>query len=129
MINQATLVGTMQDIYNSEKAIEHRTSVVRWYLHIFSNQKSQFGKILEGLATEDVGIFYGHFVYFTSERYIFGHSVHFVVIWYIFPSFCMLYREKSGNPASDGIFKLRFELLFKKRENNGGGFPSLQKNK
>jgi hypothetical protein len=37
---------------------------------IFSNQKSQFGQILEGLAMEDVGIFYCHLVYFT-------------VIWYI----------------------------------------------
>jgi hypothetical protein len=32
---------------------------------IFSKQKSQFGQICEGLAMEDVGIFYGHFVYFT----------------------------------------------------------------
>jgi hypothetical protein len=31
---------------------------------IFSNQKSQFGKILDGLGIEDVGIFYGHLVYF-----------------------------------------------------------------
>jgi hypothetical protein len=28
------------------------------------------------------------------------HLVHFVVIWYIFPRFGMLYREKSGNPGS-----------------------------
>jgi hypothetical protein len=27
---------------------------------ISSNQKSQFGKILEGLGMEKVGIFYGH---------------------------------------------------------------------
>jgi hypothetical protein len=27
---------------------------------LFSNQKSIFGKILEGLEMEDVGIFYGH---------------------------------------------------------------------
>jgi hypothetical protein len=27
-------------------------------VHIFSNQKSQFGQILHGLAIEDVGIFY-----------------------------------------------------------------------
>jgi hypothetical protein len=39
----------------------------------FSNQKSNFGQILEGLANEDVGIFhmifglfYGHFVYFNT---------------------------------------------------------------
>jgi hypothetical protein len=28
---------------------------------LFSNQKSKFGKIFEGLAIEDDGIFYGHF--------------------------------------------------------------------
>jgi hypothetical protein len=33
---------------------------------IISNQKSKFGKILEGLAVEDVVIFYGHLVYFTA---------------------------------------------------------------
>jgi hypothetical protein len=33
---------------------------------IFSKQKSLFGKILEGLAMKDVGILYGHMVYFTA---------------------------------------------------------------
>jgi hypothetical protein len=33
---------------------------------IFSNQTSQFGYILEGLAMEDVGIFYGTLVYFVT---------------------------------------------------------------
>jgi hypothetical protein len=33
---------------------------------IFSDQKSQFGLILEVLAMEDVGIFYRHLVYFTA---------------------------------------------------------------
>jgi hypothetical protein len=37
---------------------------------------------------EDVGIFYGHLVYFMA-------------IWYIFPCFGMLYQEKSGNPAQE----------------------------
>jgi hypothetical protein len=35
-------------------------------VHIFSNQKSQFGYVLEGLAMDDVDIFgkwYSHFVY------------------------------------------------------------------
>jgi hypothetical protein len=36
----------------------------------FSNQKSQFGYILEGLAMEDVGIFYGHLVNFTDLCHI-----------------------------------------------------------
>jgi hypothetical protein len=47
---------------------------------------------LEGLAKEDVGIFYGHLVYFTAIRNIlrtygifYGHIIYFVAIWYIFP--------------------------------------------
>jgi hypothetical protein len=55
---------------------------------------------------EDVGIFYGHLVYFTAFWYIlpaFGifccHLVYFMVIWYIFHCFGMLYKEKSCNSA------------------------------
>jgi hypothetical protein len=57
---------------------------------------------------EDVGIFYDNLVNYTTIWYILwpfgifcGHLVYFMVIWYIFPVFAgMLYREKSGNPAS-----------------------------
>jgi hypothetical protein len=42
---------------------------------------------LEGLAIEDVGIFYGYLVYFTA-------------IWYIFHRLGMLYQENSGNPGA-----------------------------
>jgi hypothetical protein len=45
---------------------------------------------------EDVGIVYGHSVYFTATRYIlrpFGIC--------IFPRFGMLFEEKSGSPADD----------------------------
>jgi hypothetical protein len=31
---------------------------------LFSNQKSQFEKVLEGLILENVDIFYGHLEYF-----------------------------------------------------------------
>jgi hypothetical protein len=60
---------------------------------LFSKQKSKYGKFLEGLALEDVVIFCGHLVYFST-------------IWYniwIFGTFCgnlayisrfgMLYQE------------------------------------
>jgi hypothetical protein len=64
---------------------------------IFSNQKSRFGLILEGLAMDDVGMFYGHLVYFMAIWYIlwlfgifYGYLVYFMVIlvylmviWYI----------------------------------------------
>jgi hypothetical protein len=57
---------------------------------IFSNQKSQFGKFFEGLAMEDIGIFYGHLVYLTASRHCCGHLVYF---------FGILDQEKSGNPG------------------------------
>jgi hypothetical protein len=40
---------------------------------------------LEGLAIEDVGIFYGYLVHLRAFGIFYGHLVHFVVIWYIFP--------------------------------------------
>jgi hypothetical protein len=62
---------------------------------------------LEGLATEDVGLFCGHLANFKSICYILwpfvifcGHLLYFVAIWYIFPRFGMLYQEKSGNPEA-----------------------------
>jgi hypothetical protein len=54
---------------------------------------------LEGLALENLGIFYGHLVYFTAIGNILWHLVYFVVIWYIFPRFGILDQEKSGNPG------------------------------
>jgi hypothetical protein len=65
----------------------------------FSNQKYRFGYILEGLAMEDVGIFYGHLVYFTAIGVFCGHLIYFIVIWYIFRGSSVLYQEKSGNPG------------------------------
>jgi hypothetical protein len=52
---------------------------------LFSNQKSKFGSILEGLRLENVDIFYGHMEYFTDIWDILWLCVHFVFIWYIFP--------------------------------------------
>jgi hypothetical protein len=53
---------------------------------------------LEGLAIEDLCTFYGHWAYLTAIWYILllfgtlnGNLVYF-------PSFGMLYQEKSGNP-------------------------------
>jgi hypothetical protein len=37
---------------------------------LFLNQKSKFALILEGLAMEDDGIFYGHLVHFKVFCYI-----------------------------------------------------------
>jgi hypothetical protein len=61
---------------------------------IFSDQKSQFGKFLEGLAIEHAGILYGHYL-----GLFYGHLVYYEVIWHIFPILGILYGEKSGNPV------------------------------
>jgi hypothetical protein len=52
----------------------------------FSDQKSQFGYILEDRGMENVVIYSGHFEYFTTIAYILGAFGNFVVIWYIFPA-------------------------------------------
>jgi hypothetical protein len=44
---------------------------------VFSNQKSKFGEILEGLAMEVVCIFHGHWVHITV------FLVYFMDIFYI----------------------------------------------
>jgi metabotropic glutamate receptor 6/7/8 len=45
---------------------------------ILSNQKSQFGKIWEGLGMEKVGIFHGHMVYIIAFSFWY---LYFTVIW------------------------------------------------
>jgi hypothetical protein len=55
---------------------------------IFTNQNPNLGKFLEGLAMEDVVIFYGHLVYFTAiwyTLYIETWYTYFAVLIKIFP--------------------------------------------
>jgi hypothetical protein len=68
---------------------------------IFSNQKSQFGKILEGLRMENVGIFYGQLKYFRAIWYILWSFGNGLISWYLFHCFGILCQEKSGNPVLD----------------------------
>jgi hypothetical protein len=63
----------------------------------FSNQKSQFGYISEGLAMEDVGKFYGKLVNFRPCGIFYGHFAYFPPVWYIL-HFGVFYQEKSGKP-------------------------------
>jgi hypothetical protein len=64
---------------------------------LFSNQKYQFGYILEGLRMGNAGIFYGLFgIFYGHILWQFGNVV---VIWYIFSRFGILCQEKSGNPV------------------------------
>jgi hypothetical protein len=53
---------------------------------------------LEELGIEDVGTFFGLFVYF------FGDLLYFTVIWYIFCVSVQLYLEKFGSPALTNLF-------------------------
>jgi hypothetical protein len=54
---------------------------------------------------ENLGIFYDHLVYFRPLEIVYGHLVYIVVIWYIFPRFGNLDKEKSGNPARFSILR------------------------
>jgi hypothetical protein len=82
------------------------TRVARWYISrpkiaIWVNSGgSGIGRCWYVLWT------FGQCMYFTAIWYTLwtfgkfcGHSVYYVVIWYIFPHFVVLYQEKSGNPA------------------------------
>jgi hypothetical protein len=64
----------------------------------FSNQKSQFGEILEGPRLENVAIFYGHLEYFKDIEDILGPFGTFCVHLVHFSGFGILFQEKSGNP-------------------------------
>jgi hypothetical protein len=51
---------------------------------LFSNQKSQFGEILEGFGKDDVWIFCGHSEYLQPIGVFHGHLVYFEGIWSLF---------------------------------------------
>jgi hypothetical protein len=65
---------------------------------IFSNKKSKFGYIFEGLRIENVAIFYAHLEYMH-----YSNLAYFMVIWYFcgnfpyFPRFGIFCQETSGN--------------------------------
>jgi hypothetical protein len=50
---------------------------------LFSNQKSKFGYILEALAMEDVGVFYGRLINFPGIWHILWWFGIFSPFWYI----------------------------------------------
>jgi hypothetical protein len=68
---------------------------------LFSNQKSKLGYILEGLALEDVGIFWSTLLSFVTYilrtfGIIRGNLVYS-------SRFVFLYQEKSGNPGRSDV--------------------------
>jgi hypothetical protein len=62
------------------------------------------GQILEGLGMKKVGIFYGLLEYITAIWSILGPFDNLVPIWYTFPRFGILCKEKSGN--LDAIYQM-----------------------
>jgi hypothetical protein len=59
------------------------------------------------------GIFYGHLVYFTAIWYILWPFGTLLAVWYIFPRFGILNKEKSGNPEAqiDVLMECRHCIL------------------
>jgi hypothetical protein len=49
---------------------------------------------------ENVGTFYGHFVYIIDIWYISWPFGNLVIVWYFFSRFGTLFHEKSGNPGT-----------------------------
>jgi hypothetical protein len=68
---------------------------------IFSNQKSQFGQILEGHGMEDVVIFVTILSILLPFGIFYGHSAYLPPFRCIFSRFGMLHPEKSGSPVAD----------------------------
>jgi hypothetical protein len=48
---------------------------------------------------ENVGVFYGHLVYFTPNHVFLCHLAYFLLFDKILSWFGMVYQEKSGNPG------------------------------
>jgi hypothetical protein len=80
----------------------------------FSNPKSQFGKILEGLRLENVDIFYGHLKHFTDIWDILWPFGTFVFIRYIFPVLVSCTKKNLATLESD-VFCAKKKLKAKKR--------------
>jgi hypothetical protein len=73
---------------------------------LFSNQKSLFGLILEGLRLENVYIFYGHLEYFMEIWDIVWPFGTFCINLVPFCPVLVLCAKKCGNPAKRDIFEL-----------------------
>jgi hypothetical protein len=86
---------------------------------LFSNQKSQFGYILEGLRLDNVNIFYDHKDYFTDIwDDILSPFGTFCVLSVNFSGFGVMGKEKSGNPAPNHswtVLLFFFQFIFETR--------------
>jgi hypothetical protein len=67
---------------------------------------------------ENVGIFYGQFVYFTGIWYVLCMVIWCILWlhnWYIYSHFGTLYKEKSGNPGSSPYFEFGLKKIHASR--------------
>jgi hypothetical protein len=69
----------------------------------FETKNPNFGKFWKVLQLKMLVLFMANLSISLPNGILYGHLVHFVVIWYIFSRFGMLYREKSGNPAPETV--------------------------
>jgi hypothetical protein len=65
---------------------------------VFSNQKPQFGEILEGIEIFYFRIFYDHSEYITAIGIFYGHLGKSEVILVYLSPFWYIISRKSGNP-------------------------------
>jgi hypothetical protein len=102
--------------------------VARWH---FFKQKIP---ISEGHAMEDVGVFYGHLVYFKAIGYIlWPFGIFYAYIFVIFFRSGMLYQENSGNPADVFVttalfgYVIKLDFLFVSNSKSSIGGCLIQK--
>jgi hypothetical protein len=86
-----------------------RNGVARWY--IFQIKNPDLGKFLEGLAMEDVNIFYVHLVYFMAVFYILCPFGIFYVNLVYFPPFWYIAPRKIWQPCCEALIVFLF-LVF-----------------
>jgi hypothetical protein len=89
--------------------------------YVLSNQKFQFGKILEGLAMEDVVCYLAIWSTLLLFAIFCCLLVNFMVTWYIFSCFGMLYQEKSGNPEPDYVLSVMMQSHQSQKKIRSGG--------
>jgi hypothetical protein len=75
-----------------------------------SDQKYQFGYILEDLEMENVFIWSVHLEYFTTIGYIYSTFGNFVVIWCIFPA--LVYCTKKNLATLVCVYSWWWCVLF-----------------
>jgi hypothetical protein len=82
-----------------------RTSVARWYIVI---PKIPIWVYIKGPLNGNGLHSLVSFVFYCHLVVVYGRSLTFLVIWYIFPRFGFFNQEKSGNPDEE---KLRIFFL------------------